>query len=125
MVASSDEAFLRELRDRQEIHELLMLYCRGVDRWDAELIDATYWPDATFDSGTTRMSGPALGEQTVDLMRHIACTATMHFMGNSLIELESDVAFVETYALLYMTIEQDGKEFTRVRGSRYLDRFER
>ena len=46
------ERALRVLLDKQEIHEVLMRYCRGIDRCDAELLHSVYHPDATDDHGT-------------------------------------------------------------------------
>lgn len=45
------EAEVREQRDRSEIWQVLMNYCRGVDRLDRELLLSCYHPDATDDHG--------------------------------------------------------------------------
>ena len=44
-------AVLRELLDRQEIHDCLMRYSRGVDRLDPDLIRSAYHDDAIDDHG--------------------------------------------------------------------------
>ena len=36
------ERALRVLLDKQEIHEVLMRYCRGIDRCDSELLHSVY-----------------------------------------------------------------------------------
>ena len=51
MIDSTLEARLRELLDKQEIHEVLLRYCRGVDRCDRDMIAACYHPDAIDDHG--------------------------------------------------------------------------
>ncbi len=51
------DAQLQELYDKQALHDNLMLYCRGVDRMDSELIRSTYWPDGTDDHGSFTGSG--------------------------------------------------------------------
>jgi SnoaL-like domain len=35
---------VRELLDKQAIHEALMHYCRGIDRCDEDLIRSAYHP---------------------------------------------------------------------------------
>lgn len=40
---------LQELLDRQAIYDVMMRYCRGVDRFDADLITSAYHPDARDD----------------------------------------------------------------------------
>jgi hypothetical protein len=55
MMAGINEAELRTLLDRAQIHDALMRYCRGVDRGDGELVMSALHPDATLDLGR----GPA------------------------------------------------------------------
>ncbi|WP_221890845.1 nuclear transport factor 2 family protein [Microbispora sp. KK1-11] len=35
-----------EWSDQQEIHEVVLRYCRGVDRLDMDLVRSAYHPDA-------------------------------------------------------------------------------
>ena len=42
---------LREMLDRQEIHDCIVHYCLGVDRLDAEMLASAYHPDAIDDQG--------------------------------------------------------------------------
>ena len=52
--------------------------------------------------------------------------ATMHFMGNMLIDLDGDVARAETYAVAYHREQlADGSGRDDIWGIRYVDRFER
>jgi hypothetical protein len=55
-----NEAELRTLLDRAQIHDALMRYSRGVDRGDGELVMSVFHPDATLDMGRGPMS-PAAG----------------------------------------------------------------
>jgi hypothetical protein len=118
------EDFVRELRDKREIYETMMLYCRGIDRGIPEMAAASFWPDATIDTGILVKSGSdtTTGREWMDKN---GCKATMHFLGNQYVELQGDIAFCETYMLSYMTMDHEGAEYTRVRGSRYIDRWER
>lgn len=47
-------AFVREQRDRQEIHDCLLRYTRGVDRHDRELMLSAYHSDAYDDHGVAQ-----------------------------------------------------------------------
>src|SRR5919201_1355684 len=73
------EAKLQAVADKQEIHETLMRYCRGVDRADAELISSAFHPDAISDHGLIVFSGADIGE-TLAKLEHSVKTST-HFVG--------------------------------------------
>lgn len=111
---------VRAVIDKQEIHDVLMRYCRGVDRRDRALIGSAFHPDAIDDHGT---AGPAT--DLVDLVVNGTVPQMMHLTGNVLIELEGDTAYAESYFVSIHTADRDSSTFTRFRGGRYLDRFER
>lgn len=60
MMAELNQAELRTLLDRAQIHDALMRYSRGVDRGDGELVVSCFHPDATLDMGRGPMSAAAL-----------------------------------------------------------------
>jgi SnoaL-like domain len=59
---------LAEITARLEIYEALMKYVRGIDRRDATVLAAAYWPDAidsrSYNDGRT--AAPALAQRAVD-----------------------------------------------------------
>src|SRR4051812_42780325 len=95
------EQFVREQRDRAEIHDALMRYCRGVDRGIPQLITATFWPEATIDTGMHVRTGESFAAEGLAFMEEAGCRAAMHFVGNEHVELNGDTAFSETYMLAY------------------------
>jgi len=115
------DALLQQLLDREAIREVMTRYCRGVDRRDDDLIRAAYHPDAFDDHGNFTGSREAV----VTKVRNSTVTASMHHIGNVDIELDGDVAWVETYFVAYASHEIDGRTYDSARGGRYLDRFER
>jgi ketosteroid isomerase-like protein len=122
MMAELDQAELRTLLDRAQIHDALMRYCRGVDRGDSELVLSALHPDATIDLGR----GPIAAATLAEGITKIAAAGTMHFIGNESVEVDGDTAYGETYFISYATItNDDGKPATRARAGRYLDRWER
>ncbi len=116
-------ADLPQLLDKQAIHEVMMRYCRGVDRSDVELLRSTYWPDAWDDHGA--FSG--LRDKIVDDIMAWRATVkvSIHSIANELIELLGDAALSECYFTGYYELLHDGRAHTRVSCGRYVDRFER
>jgi len=115
---------LQALVDKQEIHELLMRYCRGVDRCDRDLIAATYHPDATVDHGFFRASGADAPDIILELVRH-SSGGGMHMIGNELVELDGNTAYCESYFITFESFESGSSVSTYLRGARYVDRMER
>jgi 3-phenylpropionate/cinnamic acid dioxygenase small subunit len=113
------DAAIRDLLDRAAIHDVLLRYARGVDRKDLDLVAACFTPDASYEgalaSGTIAQ---ALGTLRERMARY---EATMHFIGNQLVEVHGDTARSETYAVAYHRLAEAGivKLFTV--GVRYLD----
>jgi hypothetical protein len=115
------EAKVRELSDHQDILDCLHRYCRGVDRFDRELLLSVYHPDALDDHGAFVGSR----DEFVDwaLAYHAEHQISHHHMiFNPTIELQGDVAHSEVYWLFFG--ENKTKPNTLAIG-RYVDRFER
>lgn len=115
---------LLALLDERDIHEVLTRYCRGVDRCDEALIASCYHEDAIDDHGTWRAWGPDAASTIVAKVRP-GPDCAMHFLGNVRIEVEGDVGFAESYILAYRAFKREGKDYTRVRALRFVDRFTR
>jgi hypothetical protein len=112
---------LRILLAKQEILEVIMRYCRGIDRKDRELILSVFHPDAIDDHGTGTLRSP---EDLAQLVVEGEQEYLMHFMGNVMIEVDRDAAFAESYFISFCPDQRAGKTYTRTRAGRYLDRFE-
>jgi hypothetical protein len=120
----TDAAALDQLLSRQQIADVIARYARGIDRLDFDLVRSCYHPDAYDDHGA--MKGTV--DEFIDSARAFLprFVATMHFLGNMLIEIDGDVARAETYAVAYHRLDlgaDGGKD--DVWGIRYVDRFER
>jgi hypothetical protein len=118
-----DEA-LRVLLDKQEIREVVLRYCRGIDRLDLDLVRSAYHADgidhhtgfdgtvdefvAWVDTGLRRLDG------------------TMHVVGNHLAEVAGDVAVAETYGTaVHWGHPADDPRSNFTSGFRYVDHLER
>jgi hypothetical protein len=111
--------------DAPAIHDVVVRYCRGIDRRDRELVRDCYWPDATDDH-----AGAFAGsrDEFVEWVFHVLerFTMTMHVVANHLVEVDGDGADAETYGIAYHRGEPfDDPRRNYTTGFRYLDRFER
>jgi hypothetical protein len=118
-----------ELLDKQALHELLVRYCRAVDRCDAELLASVYHPDAEEDHGLYRGGIPEFVDWVLGRQRRIQ--SSMHCILNEYFEVDGDVAHGESYwmwcarpARVAGRPEDDPRTLVTT-GGRYIDRFER
>lgn len=114
----------RESRDRREIHETVLRYCRAVDRLDLDGVRAVYAGDGV--DHHTGFSGTA-DEFVAWLAQGLPfLDGTMHLVGNHLVELAGDEAVAETYGTAThwaAPYTEPGTNFTS--GFRYVDHFVR
>ncbi len=113
--------FLQEQKDRQDIHDCLVRYCRGMDRFDRELMASAYHPDAWDDHGLKSAYGVEFCAWAIDFHRRIQ-RAHQHFISNHHVELDGDSAHAETY-FHFWGENLDGS--TTLAFGRYIDRFEK
>ena len=120
----SESEMLDQLTARQQIADVIYCYARGIDRMDFDLVRSCYHPDAYDDHGSVRGN---VDEFVSAAKRFLSrWTATQHFMGNMLIEVDGELARAETYAVAYHRredVEGNGKD--DIMGIRYVDRFEK
>ena len=120
---SIDQQALATLMAKDEIRELAMLYSRGVDRKDAELLKTLYTKDGTDNHGQ-HFTGNA--EDYIRFLERSFPHMPMsgHFICNHLISVSGDEAEGEVYALAYHVLP-DGKggSVKDFMGVRYIDRY--
>jgi hypothetical protein len=114
---------LQILLDKQEIYEVLLRYCRGIDRLDESLLRSVYHPDATDDHGLFKGKASDFIDWALEYFR-TKMKLTWHVIMNVLIEVEGDVAYSEAYSVAYHRVKEQ-KEFDWIVGGRFVDRFER
>jgi len=122
---NTDQSTLATLIAREEIRELALLYCRGVDRKDGPLLRTLYTSDATDTHGDT-FDGPANDyvdflEGAFPYMRYSG-----HHVCNHLIAVDGDEGEGEVYAIAYHIIpDREGGWIEDFGCVRYLDRYRR
>ena len=121
---------LQVVLDRQAIADVVLRYCRGIDRLDLELVRDCYHADATDEHGTFMGTRDEYVDWVAGVLTRF--TGTMHVVANQLIELDqggdgdTDAAHCETYGVAYHwgdPPEDHRRNFTT--GFRYVDRFAR
>lgn len=115
---------MEDLLAKQEIADVIHRYARGIDRIDMDLVRSCYHPDAYDDHGSMKGNVDEFIAGAEQFLPKFV--ATMHFMGNMLIDLDGDVARAETYAVAYHREQlADGSGRDDIWGIRYVDRFEK
>ena len=113
----------QEALDRAALTDLVMRYCRGVDRRDFALVRALYWDDAVDRHGTMFEGGAdAFVAWLPTIMAQFELT--VHRVTNSVFAFDGNRAEGEHYAVAYhRTHPPQRREI--VIGGRFLDRYER
>ncbi|MCB1688745.1 MAG: nuclear transport factor 2 family protein [Halioglobus sp.] len=119
----SDEN-IKELFARQEIHDVLCRYCRGLDRMDREMAYSVWHDDGT---ALYHDMYEGSGHGFVDWVweAHAPTERHSHQIANSLVEIDGDSARSETYitVVLWTNPDGEGKQTEIVGKGRYLDRW--
>ncbi|KHK90289.1 nuclear transport factor 2 family protein [Novosphingobium malaysiense] len=119
------EEVAKEFADRECIRDCLYRYCRGIDRLDTELILSAYWPDATDEHGNfLANSAQEFVDHAVPIIESMDLTT--HFLGNILIDIRGEEAWVESYIQAFHRMSrEDGSRYDHMSSSRFIDRMER
>lgn len=115
----------------QEIRDVILRYCRGIDRMNREVVQSCYHPDATDEHGS--FSGN-VDEFLSWVFRVVArYSMSMHFIGNVLVDFADApsgngtpvLARAESYGISHHRTEGGEAKANLIIGFRYIDRFER
>lgn len=115
---------LTSLIDKQQLHELNVRYCMGVDRKDKALLDSLWAEEATIDFGLFKGSAREFAELIV--MDNPAVRIAHHFASNELYEIHGDRATGQSYVIgTTVNVQEDGALQDQLAGGRYLDTYVR
>ncbi|HEX7096302.1 MAG TPA: nuclear transport factor 2 family protein [Acidimicrobiales bacterium] len=123
MAMDRDRA-LRELLDKQAIHEVVLRYCRGIDRCDREMVRDCYWPEAIDEHGSFTGTRDEYVAWVFDRMLPRYAFTTHHVM-NNLVEVDGDRARSETYGISTHRAAPGHDNPDLETAFRYVDDFER
>jgi hypothetical protein len=110
--------------DREQIRDVVLRYCRGVDRLDFDLVRSAYHPDGIdHHTGFSGVIDEYIEWVSWALGRF---TGTMHIVGNQLIEINGDVAVCESYGTaVHWGDPSDDPRHNFTSGFRYVDHMQR
>ena len=111
------------LAAHEDVRNRIFGYTRALDRLDAELLLAQFWPDARVDYGTF-YSGEVGGFVEMALGFQGGMRDTQHLVGNVLCSVDGPHATAESYVHAHHVIVQGNDLVQLMVGARYLDRFE-
>lgn len=111
------------LADRQAIRDVVLTYCRGIDRLDRSLVASCFHPDASDTHGSFQGTIEQFIEWAFALLNRY--DATMHVVANHLATIDDDRAVAETYGIAYHRSSDPDPRRNLTVGFRYIDRFER
>ena len=114
-------ARLERLLERQDIHDALIRFARGMDRFDRSLFLSAFHPDAIIAAGDF-VGGPGALYDWASAVHERDQVSTQHNLVNHTCEIAGSTAHTETY---YLFGGRNRDETNWVAGGRYLDRFER
>jgi hypothetical protein len=109
---------------RQELRELGLGYCRGVDRADEALLSGLFHPDAIVITGLVNDNGRSFPATMARYVRE-KLKRPFHSVSNDWYEIAGDRAHGESYVLAAFSRSVDGQERDSLVGGRFIDRFER
>lgn len=125
----SNEAAIQDLIAKEEIRQAMARYARGIDRREEELVKSVYWEDSVDKHGfgldgsgwdlaaKTRRDGTGFPEQWKTFI---------HFLGQTLIEVDGDRAVSESYFVSYQVFDDPAEtEWSMTIHGRYADKWER
>ncbi|HEY3716455.1 MAG TPA: nuclear transport factor 2 family protein [Jatrophihabitantaceae bacterium] len=123
-MATHDDG-VRRLLDQDAIMKVIYRYCRGIDRRNFDLVRSCYHDDAVDTHGSYQGDVEGFLARTQESLRR--CEMTTHFIGNTIIDVDSDSARSEAYALAFHRLAATDRHGLRDRvvALRYVDRFER
>ncbi len=121
-------ATLCELKSRAEIGEVVLRYCRGIDRCDEAMLRSCFHPDARHRHGAFEGSSADFCTHALAIVAKVEFTH--HQLGPVSIDFAGETAFTETY---FTSLHRFGAvpptggrpHEDRFSGGRYVDRFER
>jgi hypothetical protein len=114
---------LERLLAAEEIRQVVLRYCRGVDRLDVDVMRSAYLPGAVDHHGVYVGDAEGFCERVVG--SHARYDATMHCVLNHAVELDGpDTARGEAYVVTYvLRTTPDGLRWRDTFWGRYADRY--
>ncbi|TDW24215.1 nuclear transport factor 2 family protein [Kribbella kalugense] len=98
-VTPTERELLTELRDRDEISRLILTYAHGLDTGDWDTVRGCFTDDAVIEGSVDTLPIDDVLARSNRLTGTYA--ANMHVVGNQMIDLDGDIAWVHSYVVAY------------------------
>ncbi len=121
LIDSTTLASLEHLLDRQDIHDCLVRFSRGMDRFDRELFLSAFHADAIIAAGPF-VGGPVELYDWASQLHAQGQIATQHNLLNHTCDIDGATAHTETY---YLFVGRNRDDNNWIAGGRYIDRLEK
>ena len=110
------------MNDHERLRALLQRYRAAADERDVATLTAIFHSDATIEGSR----GVQTLSDWLDTMRAPRpFPVSMHMLGDPLIDLDDDIAHLDTYAVVYQLGDANAGQGDLTLGIRYRDRVER
>ena len=119
-MATNASKLLELCNDRQEIQNVLGLYCRAIDRLDVELLKSIYHPDGADHHGPYAASAHDFADIIMARLREIVIYG-FHTVTHSVIEVHGRFAEAESYYYGYHKIAPGYAAIENFFGKKYAD----
>ncbi|MGE3598726.1 MAG: nuclear transport factor 2 family protein [Dehalococcoidia bacterium] len=93
--SSDQQSVLQTLVDRAEIEDVLVRYCRAIDRGDLPMLRGVFHDDAVIVHPPLNLPVAEFCPKIIDLVRMLG--STLHQLTNVGIEIEDGIAYSEAY----------------------------
>ncbi len=94
------DAAVQELLDQQAILQVLYNYCKGLDRFDYDLLNNCWWPEGTDDHGIFTGTGTEFCNWVFPFLE-ATMERTQHNVLNTYIEVQDDQAHSECNFIIW------------------------
>ena len=123
--SSERDPEVQEMLDRQAILKVLYTYCKGLDRFDYDLLNSCWWPDGTDDHGIFKGTGKEFCDWVFPFLK-TTMERTQHNVLNYYIEIRGDRARSEcNFIIWHRMLPGEDRQYDAITAGRYVDDFER
>jgi SnoaL-like domain len=121
------EQEMRRLIDEAAIKDVMIRYCRGIDRRDWELVRSCFHADAIDDHGEGEFVGGMDAFMEYAKAGTLNFESTSHLTCNQMVRIDGESAWVENYVLAYHRVAATADEPAKdlIANARVVDRLER
>jgi hypothetical protein len=117
-------AALDTLIAKDQIRDLVLAYCRAIDRKDFDLLRQLYHPGAGDEHGSNPSGTAEEFFAILPPMMEVAETL-QHNITNHYIKVDGDYAEGEAYLVAHTVVRMNDQHYAFLQGARYLDKYER